>query len=1058
MRERRLCASSGNFHQIGDTGERIEVEQDGTDELIKCFTCGKQGHGYQRCPDRICEECHGKGHDAQNCTAGSRGNRWQSHAGRGIHTRRDYVKNLWASNSGDERAASITVEVGDCSIQALLDTGAKVNVMDVRTLRELKLSDALITHAGRVYGVCGTPVAVVGNVEIPIKIPGIETCWTKVHVLEGDEQVLLLGRQFLKSFGRVTFDWEEGSITLGNARIEIQQQAMGGDPLARARSVKQIQECSDKQPLDEIKTDLSDDQHSKLMELLKEFESLFNDKPGRTTLCEHTIDTGEADPLKSRIRRLPPQWEEEINVQLDELLKQELCRPSKSPWASNVVLVTKKDGRKRFAIDYRGVNEVTKKDAYGIPQVQAILDRLHNFRYFTVIDISAAYWCFPMREKDVEKTAFNTPRGLFEMTVMPFGLVNAQATFQRLMDNTLQGLRRTEAYIDDCIIFSNTFEEHMEDLREVFSRLRLAELHVKLKKCQFCRNEVEFLGHMVTKGGRRPSSSASEKLSKFPRPSCVVELQRFLGSLNFYRSYIPGLAGLAAPLYDLTKKGARWLWSDTCEKAFDSLRHKLTNEPVMLAFPNWEQKFVIEADASTRAVAAVLSQRNKRTGQLHPIDFFSSALSTAQKNYSAGQLEAWALVAACRKWRTYLGARGEVELITDHCPLKWLRKQRDPRKTYARWILELEEFSYDIIHRPGRENSLPDYLSRVPDLELDKEVQEDGSFEDKVFTASTQQGGEAQIRAQQERDPVTRTAVEQLISKGVVNSGQLRRVSEDLRMERGILYFRDRVIVPRESREEVLAKVHAAGHFGQKRTLQNLKRSYFWVGMAYDTRKFCRCCLTCQKAKALNRAKVPIQEFDMDGLGPGDLIAMDIATLPWADGRYRYFLCMVDVFTRYIELCPLQDQSASSLVREFERSWIYRGHGVPRGLLTDQAHNIDGVEVRRMCERLGIEKRHSSPYHPQGDGLVERSIGLVKQVARCLTLDRQLAKESWPEILPEVSFYCNNTENASTGFSAQRLMTGRQPLSPIDAAIAKEWTIEQSYSEHIDKLIEKTTN
>ena len=224
--------------------------------------------------------------------------------------------------------------------------------------------------------------------------------------------------------------------------------------------------------------------------------------------------------------------------------------------------------------------------------------------------------------------------------------------------------------------------------------------------------------------------------------------------------------------------------------------------------------------------------------------------------------------------------------------------------------------------------------------------------------------------------------------------------------------------------------------------------------MAEDTRNWCLTCLTCQKAKASNRARISIQELRVEGLGPDDLVAMDIATLPWADEKYSYFLCIMDVFTRYIELCPLQDQLASSLVCEFERCWIFREHGVPRGLLTDQAHNIDGVEVR-ICERLGIEKRHFSPYHPQGDGLVERSIGLVKQVARCLTLDRQLPKESWPDILPEVAFYCNNTDNASTRFSAQLLMTGRQPLSPIDAAIAKEWGNEPGYKEHLEKLKEK---
>ena len=213
--------------------------------------------------------------------------------------------------------------------------------------------------------------------------------------------------------------------------------------------------------------------------------------------------------------------------------------------------------------------------------------RLHGFSYFTVMNISAAYWGVPFRNEDIEKTAFNAPKDLFEMTVMPFGLVNAQDTFQRLMDTALRGLEHVEAYIDDCIIYSHGFEQHLEDLRALFERLRAANLHVKMRNCQFFRREVEFLGHLVAKGGRKPLVSAAMKLSKFPKPTTITELQRFLGSINFYRSYIPNMAQLAAPLYELTRKGSKFVWCHLCDEAFDTLRQKLFREPIMLAFPNW---------------------------------------------------------------------------------------------------------------------------------------------------------------------------------------------------------------------------------------------------------------------------------------------------------------------------------------------------------------------------------------------------------------------------------------------------------------------------------------
>ena len=389
-------------------------------------------------------------------------------------------------------------------------------------------------------------------------------------------------------------------------RVPISAKATGGDPLERAKIVKQV---SDGETLSDSKKQvvnprLTVSQQRKISHLIEEYESIFDDTPGKTEMCEHAIITGDAPPVKSRPRRLPPRWEEEINQQLDELLNQNLCRPSCSPWASNVVLVAKKDGKQRFTVDYRRLNNVTKKDAYGIPQIHAIFDKLNGYRFFSVIDIASAYWCVPVRGRDIEKTAFNTPRGLYEMTVMPFGLVNSQATFQRMMDNTHKGLKHAESYIDDCIIYSRTFEEHLADLGEVLERLKQAKMHVKFRKCQFVYPEVEFLGHLVSGGGRRAISAATQRLAKFPKPRCVTELQRFLGSLNFYRAYIPNLASMAEPLYELTKKNASWNWSEKCDMAFCGLRNKLVREPVLLAFPNWNKSFVVEADASISAVGA----------------------------------------------------------------------------------------------------------------------------------------------------------------------------------------------------------------------------------------------------------------------------------------------------------------------------------------------------------------------------------------------------------------------------------------------------------------------
>ena len=301
---------------------------------------------------------------------------------------------------------------------------------------------------------------------------------------------------------------------------------------------------------------------------------------------------------------------------------------------------------------------------------------------------------------------------------------------------------------------------------------------------------------MISGEGRAPTQSYVEKINKFSRPKSVPELQRFLGTVNYYRCYTQNLAAIAGPLYVLTEKCAQFKWDSRCEAAFDELRRCLVQEQVTLKYPEWEAPFFIEADASACGVAAVLSQMDDQTRRLRPISYHSTALGIAQKNYSAGQLEAWALVSAVRKWSAYLKAAPEVVFLTEHNPLKWMRRQNDPKHTFARWLLELEEFPYRIEYRPGADNRVADYLSRTPNLLFDDTINREDIFEDRIYYTETMNISLRRIGDKQRTDYVIREVLRQFREKGSVTSGQMKGVADHLHERGGILYFDDRIVIP----------------------------------------------------------------------------------------------------------------------------------------------------------------------------------------------------------------------------------------------------------------------
>ena len=456
----------------------------------------------------------------------------------------------------------------------------------------------------------------------------------------------------------------------------------------------------------------------KLKGLLRKSTDVFaldDNELGCTDVVCHTIDTGDNPPVKQPPYRAPMIYREKIAEMVTEMQERGIVQPSTSPWASPVVLVPKKDGSLRFCVDFRKLNSMTKKDVYPLPRVDDILDTLGNAKYFTTLDLASGYWQVPLDNEAISKTAFTTHQGLFEFVRMPFGLCNAPATFQRAMQTVLAGIEWHDCfvYIDDILVASRTFEEHIQHLEQVFDRLRKANLRLKPRKCRFLCKEVSYLGHVISVEGVRPDPEKTEKVRCFPVPCDVTSVRQFLGLASYYRRFVQNFARIASPLRALLRKDSIFHWSPECSGAFNQLKDALISSPV-LAFPKFGPgcEFILETDASYVGLGAILSQQQD-DGTIHPIAYASRSLDQHEKNYGVTELETLGLVWAVRYFRPYLLGHCTT-VYTDHSACLSLLNHPRPSGKLARWAMTIQEMDLIIKHRSGKSNTNADALSRNP--------------------------------------------------------------------------------------------------------------------------------------------------------------------------------------------------------------------------------------------------------------------------------------------------------------------------------------------------------
>lgn len=750
---------------------------------------------------------------------------------------------------------------------------------------------------------------------------------------------------------------------------------------------------------------------AKLDNLLKEYSDVFDELKGLPPYRDigHTIPlvSGAIPPAK-RSYRLTQLEQQEVRKQVTELLAKGYIEPSTSPYGAPVIFVEKANNQGlRMVLDYRALNKLTVKRRYPMPNITDLFDQLQGAKLFSSLDLQQGYNQIRIDPEDIPKTAFIAPGlGQFQFKVLCFGLTNAPATFQSVMNGIFADHigKSVLVYLDDILVFSKTPEEHEQHLRTVLAILRKHEFKAKLAKCQFNRTELHFLGHIISQEGLKVDPRKVKVIREWPVPQDMHKVRSFLGLANYFRRFIQGYSSLVAPLTSLTSAKVPYRWTDECQAAFEGVKHALTHAPV-LKLPELDKPFIVWSDASIHGTGAVLLQDDR------PVAYTSAKFKPAEYNYSTTDQECLGAIHALEEWRCYLEGSPLVTLVTDHQPLVYLQTKQNAdmiSRRQARWVERLSRFHFNWEYRPGRIN-VADPISRIHE-----QVH-------KVLTMSiveTDMG--KQLKNGYKGDPN--------LTKELVAKLQLKRTS-------GFWYHGTQLYVPSvaDLRQLIIKEYHDvpfSGHRGISRTKQAIAQTYWWPGMDSDVKAYVTTCPSCQRNKATSQKPAGLLQPLPIPADAWESISMDLITqLPITREGHDAIVVFVDRLSKMTHFAPTTTTVGAEGLAKIFVATVFRQHGLPSSIISDRDTRFTSHFWREVFRLLGTHLYMSTAFHPQTDGQTERMNRVLEETLRHYISPNQ---DDWDDHLPLIEFAINNSKQRSTGVSPFSLNGAKQPRVPID--------------------------
>ena len=752
----------------------------------------------------------------------------------------------------------------------------------------------------------------------------------------------------------------------------------------------------------------------KLKDLLNEYKEVFNGD-GLLKDYEHKLHINDSiPPVAQRLRRYPLSVRDTINSEIDELMQKDFIEPVNQPskWISNLVVSPNKRGKLRVCLDARAPNKAIRRTTYPIPTLESITDDLSGAKYFSKIDLRSAYCQILLDEKSRELTTFISEKGMYRYKRMIFGLTSASEDFQRIMEQCFAGLPGVKNISDDTIIYSVTIEEHIERLEALFSRALSLGLRFNLDKCDFMKEQIEFFGVIVGSHGVSKDPSKIAALYNARSPRNVNELKSFLGLATFCSRFVPDFSTMTGPLRELLKKNAHFKWSKPQEKAFNDLKNTLT-ENLSLIFFDLKKSCTVISDASDHGLGAVLLQEENSI--LKPIAFASRSLTDQEKKYATTERECLALVFAVTKFHNYLFGR-KFTAIVDHKPLESLISNVNKRSNarIERWNLTLQNYDFDIVHKPGREN-IADCLSRMSQEE-EKPTEGEEYINFVTNNALPNSMTVEEVRESSKRDNIIKSVIQAIKSKNwnSIHTVPFRQIKHELSENDGILLKCNQIILPKELQNKAIEIAHQ-GHLGINKCKALLREKVYWPSMNKDIQNAIGSCFACQAIIDNPQTREPLKPSAMP-IAPWSEISTDFHG-PLPSGEKLFVI--IDEYSRFPMIYIMKSTTAEVVIEKLNSTFNLFGY--PDELKSDNGPLFDSRAFGDYLKSKGIYHRRITPEYPQANAKCERFMRVIGKTLKAAKIEGK----PWKKELDKLLLNYRNSPHAATGFSPSLLFFNR---------------------------------